>query len=84
MEIRMDGNQGPAVGGINPVLVEIQQRLQVRPKEWLNALQRNPSDFANLEKEIHRAFAHMADRVVAGLLAEATAGADFTEAAKKK
>jgi len=37
-----------------------------------------------LEKEIHGAFAQMADQVVAGLLAEATAEADFAEAAKKK
>ena len=57
---------------------------QARPQEWLKALQENPGAFANLEKEIHHAFEQMADRVVAGLLAQATAPAEFAEAAKKK
>jgi hypothetical protein len=66
------------------VVAEIQERLQTHPKEWLKALQQDPSRFADLEQEIHRAFAQMADRVVAGLLAQATVGLDFGAAAKKK
>ena len=84
MEIRMESKSGPAVSGIDPVLAEIQGRLQVQPQEWLKALQQDPGKFANLEQEIHGAFARMADLVVAGLLAQATAGSDFTDAAKKK
>jgi hypothetical protein len=84
MEIRMESKKGTPVRGIDPVLAEIQQGLQARPKEWLKALQQNPGGLANLEQEVHRAFAQMADRVVAGLLAEATAAADFADAAKKK
>ena len=84
MEIRMDSKKAPAVSGIEPVLAEIQQRLQARPKEWLKALQQNTGEFANLEKEIHHAFEQMADRVVAGLLAQATKPAEFADAAKKK
>jgi len=84
MEIRMDSQKAPPVTGIEPVVADIQQRLQAGPKEWLKALQENPSAFANLEKEIHHAFEQMADRVVAGLLAQATAPAEFAAAAKKK
>jgi hypothetical protein len=84
MEVRMDSKKAPPVTGIGPVLAEIQQRLQARPKEWLKALQANPATFANLEKEIHHAFEQMADRVVAGLLAQATAPAEFADSAKKK
>jgi hypothetical protein len=84
MEIRMDGKKAAPVKGIEPMLAEIQQRLQSRPQEWLKALQENPGAFANLEKEIHHAFEQMADRVVAGLLAQATAPAEFADAAKKK
>ena len=84
MEIRMDSKKAPPLKGIEPVLAEIQQRLQARPKEWLKALQENPAAFANLEKEIHHAFEQMADRVVAGLLAQATAPGEFADAAKKK
>jgi hypothetical protein len=50
----------------------------------LKALQQDPGKFADLEKEIHRAFTQMADQVVAGLLAEATVDSDFADAAKKK
>jgi hypothetical protein len=84
MEVRMDSKKGTVVSGIDPVLAEIQKRLQTHPQEWLKALQENPGAFANLEKEIHHAFERMADRVVAGLLAQATAPAEFADAAKKK
>jgi hypothetical protein len=84
MEIRMESKKGPAVTVIDPVLAEIQQRLQTQPQQWLEALQQDPGGLANLEQEIHGAFARMADRVVAGLLAQATAGSDFADAAKKK
>ena len=84
MEIRMEGKNGPALTGIDPVLAQIRQRLQARPQEWLEALRRNPGGLADVEQEVHRAFAEMADQVVAGLLAQSTAGTTFTEAAKKK
>jgi hypothetical protein len=84
MEVHIESSQGTALTGIDPVVAEIQQRLQTHPKEWLKALQQDPGRFANLEQEIHRAFAQMADRVVAGLLAQATADPDFSAAAKKK
>lgn len=84
MEIRMESKKGKTVSGIDPVLADIQQGLKTRPQEWLKALQQDPSNLANLEQEIHSAFARMADRVVAGLLAEATAPADFADTAKKK
>jgi len=84
MEVRMESKKGTVLTGIDPVLAEIQQRLQRHPKEWLKALQQDPGNLANLEQEIHHAFAQMADRVVAGLLAQATAAPDFSDAAKKK
>jgi hypothetical protein len=84
MEVRMESKKGAVLSGIDPVLAEIQQRLQAQPKEWLNALAKNPAGLANLEQEIHRSFAQMADRVVAGLLAQATADSAFADNAKKK
>jgi hypothetical protein len=84
MEVRLQNQRGTRVSGIDPVLAEIQQRLEAHPREWLKALARNPGNLANLEQEIHRAFAQMADRIVAGLLAQATADAAFADAAKKK
>jgi hypothetical protein len=84
MEIRMERNKGTALSGMGSALAEIQQRLRSHPDEWLEALENNPAGFADLEKEIHRAFDQMADRVVAGLLAQATKRSEFTDAAKKK
>jgi len=84
MEVRMGSKAGAVVSGIDPVLAEIQQRLQAHPKEWLALLAQNPGGLADLEQEIHRTFAQMADRVVAGLLAQATADTAFADNAKKK
>ena len=84
MDVRMGSQNGALVSGIDPVLAEIQQRLRGEPKEWLKALAQNPGGLANLEQEIHRTFAQMADRVVAGLLAQATADSAFADAAQKK
>jgi hypothetical protein len=84
MEVRLESKNGAAVSGIDPVLAEIQQRLRAHPQEWLKALEQNPGGLANLEQEIHRAFAQMADRVVAGLMAQATADATFAASAEKK
>lgn len=84
MEVRMDSNSGKVVGGIDPVLAEIHQRLQADPKKWLKTLEQTPGGLANLEQEIHGAFSQMADRVVAGLLAQATADSSFADTAQKK
>lgn len=84
MEIRLESKKGTVVSDIDSVLTEIQRRLQTHPKEWLKTLEQNPGGLANLEQEIHRTFSQMADRLVAGLLAQATADTTFATAAEKK
>jgi len=84
MEIRMESKQGPVLKGIDQALAEIQLRLQKKPDEWLEALRKNPGNFANLEQTVHNAFRQMADQLVAGLVAQATQADDFVQAAKKK
>jgi len=84
MEIRLEKKHKTPLRGIEPVLTAIQGRLDEEPQTWLEQLQANPSSFADLEKNVHRAFQQMADQMVAGLLAQATAPAAFTEDAKKK
>lgn len=84
MEFRMGSKLGTVLTGVKPVLAEIQESLQAQPPEWLKALRENPAGLANLEQEIHITFTKMADQLVAGLLAEATASSEFAEAAKKK
>ncbi len=84
MEVRRDSQQGKALSGIDPVLAEIHQCLHSHPQEWLRTLTENPGSCLDLEKAVHQAFQQMADQLVAGLLAQATAAESFTQAAKKK
>lgn len=84
MEVRVQGKLAAPLTGIDPVLAEINQRLQSHPQEWLDSLQTNPAGFADLEKKVHHAFQQMADQLVAGLLAQSTKGDDFADNAKKK
>lgn len=83
MEVHMESKRGLALKGIDPVLAEIQKRLQRHPQEWLHILEKNPAGFGDLEKTVHHAFQQMADQLVAGLLAQATQGDDFAQTAKK-
>ena len=85
MKVRVQSQKGTtALKGIDPVLAQIQKRLQSHPQEWLRRLQDNPAGFGDLEKAVHHTFQQMADQVVAGLLAQATQGDDFAANAKKK
>ena len=84
MEVRLDNKKAAPLTGIQPVLATIEQRLHSEPEAWLKQLQAHPGSFADLEKRVHQSFQQMADQLVAGLLAQATAPAEFTDAAKKK
>ena len=83
MEVRFEQN-GPMVKGVAEVLQQAQQQLQAEQARWLQQLRDNPAQFADLEVHIHQTFQRLADQVVAGVLAEATAAADFAQDAKKK
>jgi hypothetical protein len=84
MEIRLGSKRGEVVEGVDQVRAGIHERLQQQPEEWLRKLRENPGDFAELEQTVHRAFQQMADQMMAGLLAQTTQAAEFTQAAKKK
>ena len=84
MEVRTESKTGTVLTGIDPAISEIQKRLQSQPEEWLRTLQDNPAAFKDVEKIVHHAFQQMADQLIAGLLAQATQGDDFTQTAKKK
>ena len=84
MEVRLESKKSAPVRGIEPVLAAIEQRLHREPENWLKQLQSRPGSFVELEQDVHRTFQQMADQVVAGLLAQATAAAEFADTAKKK
>ena len=84
MEVRVQGKCGPMVKNVDEALRQVQQQLQQQQGKWLAQLHDQPAQFADLETQIHQTFQALADQVVAGLLAQATAAADFAPDAKKK
>ena len=84
MEVRVQGKCGPMLKNVDEVLRQVQQQLQQQQGKWLAQLRDQPAQFADLEAQIHQTFQALADQVVAGVLAQATAAADFAQDAKKK
>jgi predicted ArsR family transcriptional regulator len=84
MEVRVQGKGGPRVKNVDEVLRQVQQQLQQQQGKWLAQLRDQPAQFADLEAQIHQTFQALADQVVAGVLAQVTAAADFAQDAKKK
>jgi hypothetical protein len=83
MEVRVGDGKGPVVKNMAEVLQQVQQELQRQQRQWAEELRKNPGGFADLEAKVHQAFHGLADRTVAGLLAEVTAQADFAQDQKK-
>ena len=84
MEVRVQGKCGPVVTNGDEVLRQVQQQLHDQQGQWVAQLRDQPAQFADLEAAIHRTFQNLADQVVAGVLAQVTAAADFAQDAKKK
>jgi predicted ArsR family transcriptional regulator len=84
MEVRVQGKCGLMVNNVDEVLRQVQQQLQQQQGKWVAQLRDQPAQFADLEAQIHQTFHALADQVVAGVLAQATAAADFAQDAKKK
>jgi predicted ArsR family transcriptional regulator len=84
MEVRVEGKCGPVVKNVDEVLRQVQQHLQAQQEQWVAQLRDHPAKFADLEARIHQTFQGLADQVVAGVLAQATAADDFAKDAKKK
>ena len=83
MEVRVEGKCGPVVKNVDEALRQVQQQLKDQQKQWVTQLRDHPAKFADLEARIHQTFQGLADQVVAGVLAQATAADDFAEDEKK-
>ena len=83
MEVRVQGKDGPVVTNVGEVLRHVQQLLQEQQGQWVARLRDQPAQFADLEAQIHQTFHHLADQVVAGVLAQVTAAAFAPDAQKK-
>jgi hypothetical protein len=72
------------VTSVDAVLRQVQHQLYEQQEQWLAQLRDNPAGLVDLETRIHQTFQHLADQVVAGVLAQVTATDDFARDAKKK
>ena len=72
------------VKNVEQVLRQVHQQLQEQQAQWVAQLRDQPAKFADLEMHIHQTFQHLADQVVAGVLAQVTAADDFGQDAQKK
>lgn len=84
MEVRLEGKCGPRVKSVDEILRQVEQQLREQQGQWLAQLRDHPAQFADLEARIHQTFQGLADQVVAGVLAQVTAPAEFAQDAKKK
>ncbi len=84
MLFRFGSKEGATVPPLPRTLDDIQARLRDQQAAWAEQLARDPACLAQLEVQVHHAFAQLADRMVAGLLAHAAAQPALAEAAKKK
>lgn len=84
MHFRLDSQTGPAVPTPDKALELIHAHLAAQQALWAEQLACDPAAFAVLEPQIHRAFGHLADQLVASLLAHAAQQPPLADAAKKK
>jgi hypothetical protein len=84
MEVRTQSKGGPVVSPLPQLVAQVSREIQCRQQEWLQQLREDPGRFAHLEHKVHQTFQQLADQVVAGLLAEASAQSPALEEAKKK
>ncbi len=84
MRIHFDSQTGPDVPAPGQALERIHAHLQAQQALWAERLARDPAAFAQVEADIHHAFGHLADQLVASVLAQAAQQPALDQAAKKK
>jgi hypothetical protein len=84
MFFRLGSQSGEAVPPAQQALQDIHSQLQQQQQLWAEKLTQDPACFAALEQEVHLRFGHLADQLVASLLAGLATEPALQDAAKKK
>jgi hypothetical protein len=79
----MDGAEGPRLTGPEEMAGRFHAELMVAMPGWKQRLGEEPERFAEVEHEVHAAFARGADMLLAGLLALVMKQASFDEACEQ-
>jgi hypothetical protein len=83
MEVRTQGQDGPAVQAWPEMAATLHQQLQQQRAAWRQRLADDPTRFGEVEGHVHHTFQQLADQVVAGLLAEVGRTPALEHAGKK-
>lgn len=83
MEVRTQSRNGPVVAKLPHIVANMAQEVTEQQEAWLEQLQADPMQFGQVEREVHEAFRHHADQLVAGLLAQASSQSEALENSKK-
>jgi len=83
MQVRTNAQANSTVTPLASILNEMHKKLGSLREDWSQQLQQDPSRFGQVEVEVHHAFQHLADEVVAGLLAEVGQQPALEQACKK-
>ena len=84
MEVRSESQAGPQVPSPSQLVDGLATQLRTQQQTWLRQLTEEPNRFADLEVTVHQTFQHLADQLVASLLAQATQPSPAWQAAQKK
>jgi len=82
MNIRIGSKDAPPAS-LEGMAAEIRSELDRQQGGWLKELSEQPTRLGRIEQQVHNAFAALADRMVVGLLAEASQSAALQAAQKK-
>lgn len=83
MQIHIGSKDGPTPS-VSGAVEQVSSEIQAKRDEWLDTLVRDPGRLAEVEQEIHLTFGHLADQVVAGVLAEASERPEMQSHQKKR
>lgn len=83
MQVCTDPARHSPVSPLPTILDQVQDTLNALKDHWSLQLGQDPSRFGQVEREVHQAFQHGADQVVAGLLAQVGQHAALEDASKK-
>jgi len=84
MEVRTESKTGRLVAGLPEIVERLAQEINRQQREWSQQLRHDPGRLGDVEMQVHQAFEHLADQVVAGLLADVGQQARLAQDAKKK
>ncbi len=82
MKVHLDAEKSQEAS-VEQAKQQILSTLDREVPHWVDKLSTRPGNFYSIEREIHLVFKSLSDRIVAGVLAQASATQEFDRQVKK-